>query len=79
MTAREAIQSRMASITIRRARLDERQVLTELALRSKAHWGYDRVFLDRARPELEFGPPNSCLNFTFTSWRWKAIPRAFAA
>lgn len=56
MTAREAIQSRMAAITIRRARLDESQELTELALRSKAHWGYDRAFLDRARPELEFRP-----------------------
>jgi len=41
-------------IAIRRARPDESQMLTDLTLRSKAHWGYSASFLERARPELEF-------------------------
>jgi len=28
--------------------------LTELTVRSKAHWGYDDSFMERARPDLEF-------------------------
>ena len=41
---------------IRRARLEERELLTQLTLRSKAYWGYDDSFLESARPELEFEP-----------------------
>ncbi len=37
---------------IRPARLEEAQLLSELALRSKAHWGYDDAFLDACRPVL---------------------------
>jgi predicted N-acetyltransferase YhbS len=40
------------SLLIRDARPDEAAELTELALRSKAYWGYGEEFLDRARPEL---------------------------
>jgi GNAT superfamily N-acetyltransferase len=37
---------------LRPARLDEAPALTELALRSKGHWGHDAAFLERCRPEL---------------------------
>ncbi|MEU5305893.1 GNAT family N-acetyltransferase [Streptomyces noursei] len=39
-------------ISIRPARLQEASSLTELALRSKAHWGYDTQFLESCRKEL---------------------------
>jgi N-acetylglutamate synthase-like GNAT family acetyltransferase len=39
---------------IRRARPEESAMLTELTVRSKAHWGYDDSFIERARPDLEF-------------------------
>jgi GNAT superfamily N-acetyltransferase len=37
---------------IRAARADEAEVLSELAIRSKAHWGYDEAFLAACRDEL---------------------------
>ncbi|WP_199737226.1 MULTISPECIES: GNAT family N-acetyltransferase [Micromonospora] len=39
-------------LLIRPARPEEAGELTELALRSKAHWGYDEEFLTRCRAEL---------------------------
>ena len=39
-------------MTIRPARPDEAAALTALALRSKAHWGYDDAFMARAASEL---------------------------
>jgi GNAT superfamily N-acetyltransferase len=41
---------------IRRAREDESSFLTELTLRSKAHWGYDAAFMIDARNDLTFQP-----------------------
>jgi GNAT superfamily N-acetyltransferase len=46
---------------IRRARIDEAESLTALAIRSKAYWGYDAEFMSKAAPELtcepdKFGP-----------------------
>ncbi|MFG3710153.1 GNAT family N-acetyltransferase [Micromonospora sp. NPDC049460] len=41
---------------IRPARPDEATELTELALRSKGHWGYDTEFLARCRTELTLTP-----------------------
>jgi GNAT superfamily N-acetyltransferase len=41
---------------LRPARPDEAVVLSELALRSKAHWGYDEAFLEACRPELTLRP-----------------------
>lgn len=38
---------------VRRARDDEGPYLSELALRSKALWGYDNEFLEACRTELE--------------------------
>jgi predicted N-acetyltransferase YhbS len=40
------------SFSIRDANPDEADFLTELALRSKAVWGYPQDFLDSCRPEL---------------------------
>ena len=36
----------MATLSIREARPDEAELLSELAFRSKAHWGYDAEFLE---------------------------------
>lgn len=37
---------------IRRARPEEAEALTELIMRSKAHWGYSQDLLDGWRPQL---------------------------
>jgi GNAT superfamily N-acetyltransferase len=42
----------VAALTLRAARPDELPALSELALRSKAHWGYDDAFLEACRAEL---------------------------
>ncbi|MFE0805873.1 GNAT family N-acetyltransferase [Streptomyces sp. NPDC058794] len=39
-------------VLIRPARASEAELLGELALRSKAHWGYDAGFLEACREEL---------------------------
>ncbi len=39
-------------MSIRSAQVDEAQLLSDLALRSKAHWGYDAAFLQSCRPVL---------------------------
>jgi GNAT superfamily N-acetyltransferase len=43
-------------VIIRPARVDECDALTELALRSKAHWGYDDAFMAACRDELTMQP-----------------------
>jgi GNAT superfamily N-acetyltransferase len=43
-------------VRIRKARPDEAGELTELALRSKAHWGYDEAFMASCREELTVRP-----------------------
>ncbi|MGH2616195.1 MAG: GNAT family N-acetyltransferase [Thermomicrobiales bacterium] len=43
-------------LTIRRARPDEAATLSALAVRSKAHWGYDEAFLDACREDLRLSP-----------------------
>ncbi|GGN60194.1 N-acetyltransferase [Actinoplanes lobatus] len=43
-------------IVMRLARVEEAGALTELALRSKAHWGYDELFLKACRDELTLSP-----------------------
>ena len=42
-------------ISLRSARKDESAALSELCLRSKAIWGYDRDFLETCRDELSVG------------------------
>jgi hypothetical protein len=44
------------TLRLRPARLGEEAALTELAVRSKGHWGHDAAFLERARPELTVRP-----------------------
>ena len=41
---------------IREAFPDEARLLSDLALRSKAHWGYSQDFLDSCRTELTVDP-----------------------
>lgn len=43
-------------LTLRRARPDEADVLSDLALAAKAFWGYDQAFMESCRAELTFGP-----------------------
>ena len=45
-----------ATARVRDARPDEAQELSDLALRSKAHWGYGRDFLEACRPALTLSP-----------------------
>jgi N-acetylglutamate synthase-like GNAT family acetyltransferase len=43
-------------VDIRPASKDEVGMLSELALRSKGHWGYDAAFLEACRAELTITP-----------------------
>jgi N-acetylglutamate synthase-like GNAT family acetyltransferase len=43
-------------VIVRAARPDEADVLTALALRSKASWGYSDAFMDACRAELTLTP-----------------------
>ncbi len=45
-------------IRLRAAVPDEAQDLTELALRSKAIWGYDQAFMEACREEMTVTPAN---------------------
>lgn len=45
-----------SDMLIRRAKPFEAGLLTELALRSKAHWGYDAAFMARCRVALTVDP-----------------------
>ncbi len=47
------VSTALASTHVRPARPGEAPRLSQLALRSKAYWGYDAEFLDRCRGELE--------------------------
>ena len=44
------------SLSIREAFPHEARLLSDLALRSKAHWGYSQDFLDSCRAELTVSP-----------------------
>lgn len=47
----------MAShLSIRRARPEEAAALSDLAFRSKAHWGYDAAFMAACRADLSVSP-----------------------
>jgi GNAT superfamily N-acetyltransferase len=43
-------------MTVRVARPDEAEAVSALAMRSKAHWGYDAEFLEACRAELTWTP-----------------------
>jgi GNAT superfamily N-acetyltransferase len=46
----------MTKVHIRPAVPAEAATLSDLALRSKGHWGYDQAFLDACRDELTIAP-----------------------
>jgi GNAT superfamily N-acetyltransferase len=46
----------VSAIVLRAALAGEEAELTELALRSKGHWGYSAEFLEACRPELTVRP-----------------------
>lgn len=46
----------MTGLILRRARADEADTLSNLALAAKAHWGYDEAFIEACRAELTFAP-----------------------
>jgi hypothetical protein len=46
----------LTGLHLRAGRKDEARWLSELALRSKGHWGYDQAFLDACRAELTLTP-----------------------
>lgn len=52
----ELTPAERAPLRIRRARLIEAAALTELVLRSKAHWGYDAAFMALCVSELTVQP-----------------------
>ncbi len=41
-----------AALSLRRATVGDVSALTELSLRSKAHWGYDAAFMEMIRPSF---------------------------
>ena len=43
-------------MTVREARPDEAAAISELAIRAKAHWGYDDAFMAACRAELTWSP-----------------------
>ena len=49
---RAACCQQLATVIIRRIRRSEAGFLSELALRSKAYWGYTREFIEACRDEL---------------------------
>jgi GNAT superfamily N-acetyltransferase len=51
--------------TIRRAIPEEALLLTAIAFRSKAHWGYDRSFMEQCRNDLTILPDDIANNFVF--------------
>ncbi len=46
---------KIGPVRVRPAREGEAGALTELAIRSKAHWGYDEAFMEACREELAVG------------------------
>ncbi len=50
---------------VRRARHDEGGALTDLALRSKAYWGYDDTFMISVRPALTISDDYIASNHVF--------------
>ncbi|XYH99266.1 N-acetyltransferase family protein [Sorangium sp. So ce1128] len=54
---------------IRAARPEDAELLGALALRSKAHWGYSREFLEACRAELSISPAYIAQHPTFVFLR----------
>ena len=52
---------------IRPAKLSEAELLSNLALRSKAYWGYSPEFIDACRQELTYSPQDIQKNHFFVA------------
>lgn len=50
----------MLDVSVRRAKADDAEALTDLAIRSKASWGYDDSFMEACRVELTITPEAIC-------------------
>ncbi|MBK3640988.1 GNAT family N-acetyltransferase [Streptomyces sp. MBT33] len=61
------------TISIRPAREEEATLLSDLALRSKAHWGYDPEFLASCREELTLAGPELAARRTAVAERQGGI------
>ncbi|MCC5886784.1 MAG: GNAT family N-acetyltransferase [Gammaproteobacteria bacterium] len=48
------------TIVLRPAQVEQASLLSELALRSKAHWGYSSAFMQACRVELEVSASDIC-------------------
>ena len=59
--------------TIRRARPSEAGVLSELALRSKGHWGYEADFLAACRDDLSLSPDDVLTSLVYVCSKGEAI------
>lgn len=55
----------MTGVTIRAAAPGDAATLTALAMRSKAHWGYDEAFMEACRPSLAIHA--TCVQPTFVA------------
>jgi predicted N-acetyltransferase YhbS len=55
----------VVSDVIRPARAEEARRLSDLAMRSKAYWGYDIVFMEACRAELTVTPGDIAAGMTF--------------
>ena len=65
---------------IRAARASEARLLSELALRSKAHWGYSSEFLETVRAELSYNEKQlQCEHMRFFVPEQAARPVGFYA
>lgn len=57
----------------RPARAEEARHVSELALRSKAHWGYSQEFLDACRAELTYSPQTCASGTVVVAERTKRV------
>jgi N-acetylglutamate synthase-like GNAT family acetyltransferase len=60
-------------IHLRRATLDDAEPLTDLGIRSKAHWGYDATFLAACREELTVSPRDIAADNVFVAERGAVV------
>ena len=58
---------RNSNFKIRQARLSESELLSSLAWRSKAYWGYSPEFIRACRQELTYSPEDIQNNYFFVA------------
>ncbi|MDJ0568095.1 MAG: GNAT family N-acetyltransferase [Pleurocapsa sp. MO_192.B19] len=55
------------NFNIRKGQPSESELLSDLALRSKAYWGYSQEFIDACRKELTYSPEDIQSNHIFVA------------